>query len=142
MTTTTKRGIELLEDPALDKSTAFTEAEKEELGLVGLVPDETETEDLQLKRVMMQLGHKTTVSYPDLSAGWHDFGLEWEPTSLVWYLDGKPIWKLTQRDTIPRTEMYLLADLAVGGSFGGPPDPQTTFPSTLLFDYVRVWQHR
>ena len=33
-----KRGIELLQDPALNKSTAFTEAEKQALGLVGLVP--------------------------------------------------------------------------------------------------------
>jgi malate dehydrogenase (oxaloacetate-decarboxylating)(NADP+) len=57
---TKKRGIDLLQDPSLNKSTAFTEAEKQALGIVGLVPDVTEKEDLQLKRVMMQLGHKTT----------------------------------------------------------------------------------
>jgi len=55
-----KRGQDLLHDPALNKSTAFTDAEKEALGLVGLVPDVCEAEDLQLKRVMMQLGHKAT----------------------------------------------------------------------------------
>ncbi len=55
-----KRGIELLRDPSLNKSTAFTEEEKQTLGLVGLVPDVTESEDLQFSRVMMQLGHKTT----------------------------------------------------------------------------------
>jgi len=58
--TTNKRGIELLHDPSLNKSTAFTEAEKRALGIVGLVPDVTETEDLQVSRVMMQLGHKNT----------------------------------------------------------------------------------
>jgi malate dehydrogenase (oxaloacetate-decarboxylating)(NADP+) len=57
---TNKRGIEVLQDPSLNKSTAFTEAEKQALGIVGLVPDVTETEDLQLRRVMMQLGHKNT----------------------------------------------------------------------------------
>jgi len=56
----TKRGIEVLRDPSLNKSTAFTEEEKQALGIVGLVPDVTESEDLQLSRVMMQLGHKTT----------------------------------------------------------------------------------
>lgn len=60
MTTINKRGIELLHDPSLNKSTAFTEAEKQALGLVGLVPDSIETEDVQLSRVMMQLGHKNT----------------------------------------------------------------------------------
>jgi malate dehydrogenase (oxaloacetate-decarboxylating)(NADP+) len=57
---TNKRGIEVLQDPSLNKSTAFTEAEKQKLGIVGLVPDVTETQDLQLTRVMMQLGHKPT----------------------------------------------------------------------------------
>lgn len=60
MTKPVKRGIELLRDPSLNKSTAFTEAEKQELGLVGLVPDVTETEDLQLQRVLLQLSQKNT----------------------------------------------------------------------------------
>ena len=55
-----KRGIDLLQDPSLNKSTAFTEAEKQALGIVGLVPDVTESMDVQLNRVRMQLGHKTT----------------------------------------------------------------------------------
>ena len=55
-----KRGIELLWDPRLNKSTAFTDSEKEELGLVGLLPEVTESEDLQLQRVMLQLSQKNT----------------------------------------------------------------------------------
>lgn len=58
--TTNARGIAVLRDPKLNKSTAFTEAEKEALGLVGLVPDVTETEDLQLRRVNLQLAQKPT----------------------------------------------------------------------------------
>jgi malate dehydrogenase (oxaloacetate-decarboxylating)(NADP+) len=57
---TNKRGMELLQDPTLNKSTAFTEAERQALGITGLVPDVTETEDQQISRVMMQLGHKTS----------------------------------------------------------------------------------
>lgn len=55
-----KRSIDILHDPALNKSTAYTEAERQALGLVGLVPDTTESEDLQLCRVMQQLGNKNT----------------------------------------------------------------------------------
>ena len=55
-----KRGIDLLWDPSLNKSTAFTEAEKQALGIVGLVPDVIESMDVQLNRVRMQLGAKTT----------------------------------------------------------------------------------
>jgi malate dehydrogenase (oxaloacetate-decarboxylating)(NADP+) len=60
MTGTTKRGVELLHDPSLNKSTAFTETEKLALGLVGLIPDAAETLELQLQRVMMQLSKKDT----------------------------------------------------------------------------------
>jgi malate dehydrogenase (oxaloacetate-decarboxylating)(NADP+) len=55
-----KRGMELLLDPRLNKSTAFTDSEKEQLGLVGLLPDVTESEDLQQQRVMLQLGQKNS----------------------------------------------------------------------------------
>jgi malate dehydrogenase (oxaloacetate-decarboxylating)(NADP+) len=58
--TNSKRGIEVLLDPSLNKSTAFTEAERQALGIVGLIPDVTETQDLQLSRVMMQLASKNT----------------------------------------------------------------------------------
>jgi malate dehydrogenase (oxaloacetate-decarboxylating)(NADP+) len=60
MPSTPKHGMELLRDSSLNKSTAFTEAEKQALGLVGLLPDVPETEELQLQRVMMQLGKKDT----------------------------------------------------------------------------------
>jgi malate dehydrogenase (oxaloacetate-decarboxylating)(NADP+) len=56
--TTDKCGRDLLRDPTFDKSTPFTEAEKQVLGIVGLVPDVPESMELQLRRVMMQLGHK------------------------------------------------------------------------------------
>lgn len=57
---TNKRGMDLLQDASLNKSTAFTEAEKQALGVIGLVPDVTESMDVQLNRVRMQLGAKTT----------------------------------------------------------------------------------
>ncbi len=53
-----KRGLDLLQDPSLNKSTAFTEQEKVALGLVGLIPDVTETPNTQLQRVMLQLSRQ------------------------------------------------------------------------------------
>jgi malate dehydrogenase (oxaloacetate-decarboxylating)(NADP+) len=58
--TTNAHGIAVLHNPKLNKSTAFTEAERQALGLVGLVPDVTETQDLQLQRVNLQLAQKPT----------------------------------------------------------------------------------
>ena len=55
-----ERGIDVLHDPTLNKSTGYTEAERQALGLVGLVPDVTETIETQLDRVLLQLKDKAT----------------------------------------------------------------------------------
>jgi malate dehydrogenase (oxaloacetate-decarboxylating)(NADP+) len=55
-----KRGIDLLHDSEINKSTAFTEAEREALGLTGLLPSGIETAETQVRRVMQHLGTKTT----------------------------------------------------------------------------------
>lgn len=47
-----KRGIELLRDPALNKGTAFTRAERSLLGLEGLLPPHVSTMDEQVRRVL------------------------------------------------------------------------------------------
>jgi len=60
MSTTTKRGMDVLHDATLNKSTGFTAAEQQALGIVGLVPDNMETIDEQLARVLFQLNHKAT----------------------------------------------------------------------------------
>jgi malate dehydrogenase (oxaloacetate-decarboxylating)(NADP+) len=50
------RGIEILNNPKLNKGTAFTNKEREDFGLVGLLPEGVETLDRQVERV---LGHLT-----------------------------------------------------------------------------------
>ena len=55
-----KRGIDVLRDPRINESTAYTEAERQALGVVGLVPDVTESIETQLSRVLLQLEHKDT----------------------------------------------------------------------------------
>jgi malate dehydrogenase (oxaloacetate-decarboxylating)(NADP+) len=55
---TSKRGAALLRDAYFNKFTAFTEAERDALGLVGLVPEGIDSEKNQVERVLMQLEHK------------------------------------------------------------------------------------
>jgi beta-glucanase (GH16 family) len=78
---------------------------------------------------------------PDFSAGWHAFGVDWEPSAIVWYVDGVERWRFTDAAVIPHEPMYLLANLAVGGDWPGAPDASTSFPSELDVDYIRVWQN-
>src|SRR5216117_1124814 len=57
---TTPRGTDLIHDPRRNKSTAFSEEERETLGLLGLLPEGIDDLDTQLKRALAQLDGKTT----------------------------------------------------------------------------------
>jgi beta-glucanase (GH16 family) len=76
---------------------------------------------------------------PDFSAGFHTFGVDWEPDAVVWYVDGVARWRVTDPTQIPAQPMYLLLNLAVGGDWPGAPDESTPFPCSFNVDYVRVW---
>jgi malate dehydrogenase (oxaloacetate-decarboxylating)(NADP+) len=54
------RGIDVLHNPNLNKGTAFNAKEREDLGLVGLLPDGIETLDRQVERVLGHLAQKPT----------------------------------------------------------------------------------
>jgi malate dehydrogenase (oxaloacetate-decarboxylating)(NADP+) len=49
------RGMDLLHDPLLNKGTAFTEAERDALGLRGLLPPHVHTQEEQAARVLANL---------------------------------------------------------------------------------------
>lgn len=77
---------------------------------------------------------------PDLSKDWHVYGLTWETDNIVWFIDGKEVWRYTDPATISSEDMYLLINLAVGGEWPGAPSKKTKFPAEYLIDYVRIWQ--
>ncbi len=53
--TTTRRGAALLRDPRFNKSGAFSEAERESLGLTGLLPESVDSEQIQIERIIRRM---------------------------------------------------------------------------------------
>jgi malate dehydrogenase (oxaloacetate-decarboxylating)(NADP+) len=53
-------GIQLIHDPFLNKGTAFTEEERDALGLRGLLPPRVFSMEMQAKRVLENFSEKTT----------------------------------------------------------------------------------
>ena len=80
-----------------------------------------------------QRGHE----WRHLSPGWHTFGIDWRPGRLAWLVDGKVRWRV-RGEAVPSERMYLVANLAVGGDWPGPPDSATRFPSSFDIDWVKV----
>ena len=76
----------------------------------------------------------------------HVFALEWTPTSITWWVDDVSYLTLTstEKSWAPLDHwpfdkpFYVILNLAIGGSWGGPPDPSLT-SAQMLVDYVRVY---
>lgn len=81
------------------------------------------------------------VTVQKLDEDFHTYGLDWTPSALVWFLDGRQVWRYSKPAGIPDQPMYLLMNLAVGGGSAGNPDNQTQFPSAFAVDYVKIWQN-
>ena len=77
---------------------------------------------------------------PDLSTGFHTYGLDWQADRIRWYVDGNEVAEAATPADMQKP-MYMLLNLAVGdtGSWPGKYDP--SLPTAhMLVDYVRVWQ--
>lgn len=69
---------------------------------------------------------------------YHKYEMEWNENELKWFVDGKEVY--TINDHIPNESMYLLINLAVGGNWAGEPNESTEFPSSLVLDYVKIYE--
>ena len=77
----------------------------------------------------------------DLTAGFHTYGVDWEPDHITWYFDGQAIGSFTNAPQITNRPMYLILNLDVGGPWAGPLDGTSPDSSTWQIQDVRVWQH-
>ena len=75
----------------------------------------------------------------------HIYSIEWDQNKIVWFLDGVEYFSTDIGiGSVSREEFhnpfFILLNLAVGGNWPGAPDNSTTFPATMMIDYVRVYQ--
>lgn len=77
---------------------------------------------------------------------YHLFAAQWAPGQMQIFMDGNFVENISANyvsagqwvfDSGP---FFIMLNIAVGGSFPGSPDGTTSFPQTMLVDYVRVYQ--
>jgi hypothetical protein len=78
----------------------------------------------------------------------HTYGMIWSANMQQFYIDNPlhPYYiatpsNLSSGDTWPfNAQIFLLANVAVGGTLGGTPNSSTTNPAKMMLDYVRQYQ--
>jgi beta-glucanase (GH16 family) len=82
-----------------------------------------------------------------LHRDFHVYGVDWNEKVITFLFDGKP-YKTIALDAAgtgpgnpfrKRDAFYLILNLAVGGSWGGQPDPKV-YPQKYEIDWVKAWE--
>ena len=82
----------------------------------------------------------------DFSLDYHIYAVEWSPGELDYYVDSTKVFSCLKSQftawdlDLPTNQMFIILNLAVGGDMPGSPSSSTPFPSSVLVDYVRVYQ--
>ncbi len=89
----------------------------------------------------------TAYSLPagDFSTDFHLFTCIRSLNKMEFYVDGVKYYTFTSADASPypfNNPFYVILNVAVGGDFDGNPDGSTTFPQTMLVDYVKFFQYK
>jgi beta-glucanase (GH16 family) len=84
------------------------------------------------------------------AAGWHTYGMIWKKGSVAYYIDDPTTPYVTYTTSsisalsgsvwpFDAGPSFVLLNMAVGGSWPGSPNSSTTFPASMLVDYVRIY---
>jgi beta-glucanase (GH16 family) len=81
-----------------------------------------------------------------LGDDFHTFTVDWSPNLIVWYIDGSEYHRVTNgsiggNQWVFDHNFFMILNLAVGGNWPGFPDASTSFPQSLVVDYVRVYAY-
>lgn len=86
---------------------------------------------------------RSTPSYrveeTDYSDDFHTYGMLWEPGKVTWYVDGRETHQFDSGN-VSSENMYILVNLAVGGTWAGSPDDSTPSPSRYTIDFIRAYR--
>lgn len=74
----------------------------------------------------------------------HVYAIEWEENEIRWFVDDDQYFSVSSQgvpgEWVYDHPFYMILNVAVGGAWPGYPDDTTTFPQTMMVDYVRVYQ--
>ena len=76
---------------------------------------------------------------PDVTAGFHAYGVDWQADKITWYFDGKPYGSIATPSDM-HSPMYMVMNLAIGGAWPGSPPNPGQLHAAYKIDYVRVWE--
>jgi serralysin len=76
----------------------------------------------------------------NIYTGYHAYGIMWDPTHLTYYIDGTEVAQFATPADMDKP-MYMLANLAVGGTWPGNPTNANVWPADMKIDYIHAYSN-
>ncbi len=110
-------------------------------GTVHWGPNASAAPTKEERRALKKLKEKKTFDFtvPGAAKDFHTYGVWWDAVTIAWYVDGAKVAQMPTPEGVD-TPMFMIAALAVGGGWPGPPDATTPFPSVMSIDYIRAYR--
>jgi beta-glucanase (GH16 family) len=86
-----------------------------------------------------KLDDRPGVKHEISRGGFHVFAVSWDPQTIIWFIDGREVGRQPTPPDMNKP-MYILANVAVGGSWPGEPDATTPWPARMSIDYIRAYR--
>ncbi len=94
------------------------------------------------------IGSSYTLPSGKVADDFHVYAIEWAPNEIKFFVDNTLYGTRTPAELpagktwVFQHNFFIILNLAVGGYWPGYPDGTTTFPQTMLVDYVRVYDKK
>ncbi len=113
------------------------------LEYVGKKPGEIFT-TLHTKASHGDNANSKTTPFADIEEGFHRYAAEWTPKNITFFIDNQLVYTFEPEDRSVEVwpfdqPFYILLNLAIGGSFGGPGVDDSVLPQSFIIDYIRVY---
>jgi len=82
--------------------------------------------------------HRTVI--PNIRDDWHTFGLDWDRDYYAVYVDGKEVWRVTERVSSAAQEIYISIEAQHGSWAGDLHGTTHLLPDHWLIDYCRLYK--
>ena len=76
----------------------------------------------------------------DYTEAMHDYGALWTPEAITFYVDRKMTASIDGAPFRDDVTVFMMANLAVGGSWGGNPDKDTHFPAEMRIEHIKAYR--
>jgi beta-glucanase (GH16 family) len=84
--------------------------------------------------------------FTDIEEGFHTYAIDWTKDKIEFFVDGKSVYTFAPENKTEEVwpynqPFYFIANVAVGGNFGGPHVDDTIFPQEFIIDYIKVYEN-